>query len=56
MFRDYGIYLNQENDPLPPRDDVTGFDARTKNKELGKNLKLQGLPSELQDKVKEVVT
>ena len=56
MFRDYGIYLNQENDPLPPRDDVTGFDVRTKNKELGKNLKLQGLPSELQDKVKEVVT
>ena len=32
------------------------FDVINRTKELEKNLKLKGYPSELQDKVKEVVT
>ena len=32
------------------------FDVQSNTKELEKNLKLQGWPSDLQDKVKEVVT
>ena len=32
------------------------FDARTNTKELEKNLKLQDYPSDLQEKVKELVT
>ena len=36
--------------------DVMEFDVRTNTKELEKNLKLQGFPSDLQDKVNEMVT
>ena len=56
VFRDYGRYLKQTKDPLPPRDYIMEFDVRTNTKDLERSLKLQGLPSELQDKFKEVVT
>ena len=56
VFRDYMIYLKQKKDPLTPRDDVMGFDVKTNTKEFDKNIKLQGLPSDLQEKLKEVVT
>ena len=56
VFREYMRSLKQAKDPLPPRDDVLEFNVRTKTKELGKNLKLHGFPSDLQYKVKEVVT
>ena len=56
VFIDYGRYLKQGNYPLPPRDDVVKFYVRTNTKELEKNLKLQVLPSDLQYKVKELVT
>ena len=56
MLRDYGVSLKKTKDPLPHRDDVVEFDVRTNTKELEKNWKLQGFPSDLQDKVKEVVT
>ena len=52
VFREYGRSLKQAKDPLPPRDDVMEFDVQSNTKESGKNIKLQGLPSELQDKVK----
>ena len=55
-FIDYGISLKQSKDPLPPREYMMEFDVRTNIKELDNNLKLQGFPSDLQDKVKEVVT
>ena len=56
VFRDYGRSLKQEKYPLPPMDYVIEFDVQTNTKELEKNLKLQGWPVELQDKVYEVVT
>ena len=56
VFRDYMRFLNQSNDPIPPRDDVMEFDAQNNTKELENNIKLQGCPSDLQDKSKEVVT
>ena len=56
VFIDYGRPLKQARDPLPPRYDVMKFDVQTNIKELEKNLKLQGCPSNLQDKVKEVAT
>ena len=56
MFRDSGRYLKQSKDPLPPRDDVVEFNVHNNTNELEKNLKLQGFPSDLQYKVKEVVT
>ena len=56
MFIDYGRSLNQEKNPLPPRDNVMEIDGRTNTKELEKNLKLQVCPSDLQENIKEVVT
>ena len=56
VFRYYGISLKQSKDPLPPRDDVMEFYFRANTNELEKNLKLQGCPSDLQDKIKQVVT
>ena len=56
MLRDYGISLKKGKDPIPPRDDVMEFDVQSNTKELEKNIKLQGFPSNLQDKVKDVVT
>ena len=56
MFIDCGVSLKQTQDSLPHRDDVVEFDVQTNTKELEKNWKLQGFPSDLQDKVKEVVT
>ena len=56
VFRDYRISLNQEKDPLPIRDDVVEFDIQTNAKDFENNLKLHGWPSDLQEKVKEVVT
>ena len=56
VLRDYRISLNQEKDPLPPRDDVIEFYVKTNTKALENNLIPQGCPSDLQDKVKEVVT
>ena len=54
-FRDYRISLNQAKDPLPSRDNVMEFVVKTNTKELDNNLKLQGCPSDLQDKFKDVV-
>ena len=56
VFRDYGRSLKQSKDPLPHRNDVIKFNVRTNAKDLENNLKLQGCPSDLQEKVKEVVT
>ena len=56
VFRDYGIFLKQAKDHLPHRDYVMEFDVQTNTKYLEKNLKLQGCPSDLHYKVKEVVT
>ena len=56
VFIDYGISLKQAKDRLPPRDDVVKFDVRTNTKELENNIKLQGCPSDVQYKVKEVFT
>ena len=56
MFRDYGRSLKQEKEPLPPGDDVMEFDVITNTEDPENNLKLQGFPSDLQDKVKEMVT
>ena len=56
VLRDYGISLKQAKDPLPPRDYVMEFYLKNNTNELENNLKLQGLPMDLQDKVKEVVT
>ena len=56
MLRDYGRYLKQGKDLLPPRDDVLQFDVWTNSKELEKNLHLQRYPSDLLEKVKELVT
>ena len=56
VFRDYARYLKQEKDPLPPRNDVVEVDVRNDTKDLEKNQKLQVCTSELQDKLKKVVT
>ena len=56
VFIDYGRYLKQSKDPLPHRDNAVEFDVRTNAKDLEKNIKLQVWPSDLQDKVKDVVT
>ena len=56
VFREYRISLTQAKDPLPPSDDVVEFDVRTNTKDLEKIIKVLGCPSDLQDKVKEVVT
>ena len=56
VLRDYGLSLKQTKYPLPPRYDRMEFDVQTNTKESEKNLKLQDRPSDLQDKVKEVVT
>ena len=48
--------FNQAKYPLPYRDYVVEFDVRTNAKELESNLKLQGCPSYLWYKVKEVAT
>ena len=56
MFRDYVKSLKQAKYPLPPRDDVMEFNVQTNIDDLEKNLKPQGLSSDLQEKVKEVVT
>ena len=56
VFRYYWRYLNQAKDPVPPRDDVMWCDVQTNTKESDNNLKLQGFSSDLQEKVKEVVT
>ena len=56
MFRDYGRSLKQAKNPLPHRYNVVEFDVQTNTKDFGKNLKLQWLLSDLQDKVKELVT
>ena len=56
VFKDYRRSLNQSKEPLPPRDDVVGFYVMTGTKELEENLKLQGFPSALPYKFKEVIT
>ena len=56
VFRYYGRSLNQAKESLPPRDDVMEFYVRTNTKDLEKNMKLLGCPSDLQYNVKEVVT
>ena len=56
VFRDYGRSLNRSKYPIPPRYDVMEFYVKTKTKDLENNLKLQGFPSDLQYKVKELVT
>ena len=56
VFRDYGRSLKQSKYPLPPRDVVMEFNVQTNTKELEKNLKIQGCPSDLQNKGKDVVT
>ena len=56
VLKYYGIYLKQAKEPLPPRDDVMEFYVRTSTKEYENNLKLQGFPSDLQEKFKDVVT
>ena len=56
VFRGYIISLKQAKDPLPPNNDLVEFDMRKNTKNLEKNLKLQGCPSGLQEKVKNLVT
>ena len=56
VFRDYGKSLNQEKEPLPPRDNVADFNLNTGANEFEKNLKLHGCPSYLREKFKEAVT
>ena len=56
VFMDYGRSLNKEKKPLPPRDDVVEFYVRTNTQKMENNIKLQGFPSDLHDKVKEAVT
>ena len=56
VFIDYGISLKQSKYPIPTRDDVMEFDVQTNTEDLYKNLKLQGYPSDLKEKEKEVVT
>ena len=56
VFRDYRVFLKQSKYPLPHRDDMVEFYVWTKAKGLDNNLKLHGFPSDLQYKVKEVVT
>ena len=56
MFRDYIRSLKQAKDTLTPRYNVMKFGVQTNTKELDKNIKLQGLPGDLKDKVKEMVT
>ena len=56
VLRDYVVSLKKVKYPLPPRNYVMEFDVLTNTKEFEKNLKLQGWPSDLQEKVKEVVT
>ena len=56
VFRDYGRFLNQAKCPLPHRDYVMEFDMQINTKKLERNIKLQGCPSDLNDKVKEAVT
>ena len=50
------ISLKQEKDPLPHSDYVVEFDVCTNAKGLDKNIKPQVFPSDLQYKVKEVIT
>ena len=52
VFRDYERSLKQSNNPLPPRYDVMEFDVRPNTKDSENHSKLQGFPSDLQDKVK----
>ena len=56
VFRDYGRSLKQTKYPLPYMEDVLEFDVRTNTKDLDNNIKLQGSSSDLQEKVKEVIT
>ena len=56
LFRYQRIYLNQAKEHLTTRDDVVDLYMRTDKKELEKNIKLQGLLSNLQVKTEEVVT
>ena len=56
VFRDQWVSLKQANNPLQPRDNMVKFYVQNNKKDLEKNLKLQGCPSDLQYKVKEVVT
>ena len=56
VFKDYGIFLKQAKEPIPPRDYVMEFNVKTKTKELEKILKLHSCTSDLQYKAKEVVT
>ena len=51
----YVRYFKQAKDPLGPRGDVVEFGVSTDKKYLKINLNLQGLPSDLEDIVKEVV-
>ena len=55
MLRDYNRSLKKSKDPLTHRYDVVEFYVHTNAKELENNLKLQGFPSDLKDKVKEAV-
>ena len=56
VFRDFRISLKQIKYPLPHRYNMMELYVLTNTKELEKNLKLQGWPSDLQEKVKELVS
>ena len=56
VFRYYGRSLKQSKYPLPPRYYMVEFYVCTNAKDLVNNLKLQGCPIDLYDKVKELVT
>ena len=56
VFRYYGIPLKKAKETLPPRDNVMEYYVQTNTKDSEKNIKLQILPSDLHDKVKEAVT
>ena len=56
VFRDYVGSSKQKKYPLSLRDEMMEFDVQTNTKELEKNLKIQGCPSDLQEKFNELVT
>ena len=56
LFRYHVRSLNQAKETLTNRDNMVEFDVWTSANDLEKNIKLQQSPSDLQEKVKEVVT
>ena len=47
-FSDTLVSLKKAKDALPPRYDIAELDVPTNPKDLEKNLKLQGQPSDIQ--------